>query len=391
MSDVIKQLALLKDQHYRPAGFNLFSILRKESDEVYLHSRYLAFLLNPQASHNAGSKLLELFLARMQIQGFDATQAKLQNEFRRVDILISNNQRQAVIIENKVHAPDQDDQLPRYHKSMQAERFESIQTIYLTLDGADPKDSGSKEHAPRTASYEHDIIPWLEDCLSHVDAPGVRESILQYRELLKKLTFSDQNEVYMQALKSELLKGRNVLLVKDIQKAYVEVQKDLQLKLWDEIVQCVEQSYPSMPSPERTATKEAVSRYYANRSANRFFGLYYDLGKERGGVYLELNHYLYTGYYSDAEEGSDEFACLLKLGEDSPAQDIGANGLHWMYTSTKLNLKSPSTDDLELLITAESREWFVQQVAGDLFSLWSLAVNRYAEVDNNLPLSESLR
>ena len=42
--------------------FNVFSVLRKDSDEVYLHSRFLSALLDPNGPHKLGALILNSFL-----------------------------------------------------------------------------------------------------------------------------------------------------------------------------------------------------------------------------------------------------------------------------------------------------------------------------------------
>lgn len=42
-------------------SFNLFSLLRKENEEVPLHSMFIAELLNPKGSHQQGTLYLDLF------------------------------------------------------------------------------------------------------------------------------------------------------------------------------------------------------------------------------------------------------------------------------------------------------------------------------------------
>ncbi|NWD74931.1 PD-(D/E)XK nuclease family protein [Pseudomonas gingeri] len=65
MDDFLQTMVLLRARYQRPAGFNLFSVLRNSSDEVRLHSRLLAFLLDPKATHNQGTALLNLLLKRV--------------------------------------------------------------------------------------------------------------------------------------------------------------------------------------------------------------------------------------------------------------------------------------------------------------------------------------
>ncbi|MBO0201250.1 PD-(D/E)XK nuclease family protein, partial [Vibrio alginolyticus] len=48
------------------SGFNIFSILRNESEEVALHSRFIGELLNPNGSHGQGRLFQQLFLQQLQ-------------------------------------------------------------------------------------------------------------------------------------------------------------------------------------------------------------------------------------------------------------------------------------------------------------------------------------
>lgn len=144
MDDFLQLSALLRAKYQRPAGFNLFSVLRSSSDEVRLHSRFLAFLLDPKASHNQGAALLNLLLTRVGIQNFDSSSAIVEVEYKNIDILIRNPSNQAVIIENKVYARDRDEQLWDYHQQMQGEGYRDIWTTYLTLDGAEPSQESKK-------------------------------------------------------------------------------------------------------------------------------------------------------------------------------------------------------------------------------------------------------
>ncbi len=154
----MQTVALLRAKYHRPAGFNLFSVLRSSSDEVRLHSRFLAFLLDPKASHNQGGELLKLLLERLGIEQFHVESATVLTEYQNIDILVRNASGQALIIENKIYAGDQDEQLWRYHQRMQAEGYGQIWTSYLTLDGAEPSEQSCKSLPVILISYETEII-----------------------------------------------------------------------------------------------------------------------------------------------------------------------------------------------------------------------------------------
>ncbi len=208
--------------------FNLFSILGMESLEVKTHSRFLAELLNNKGSHLRGSSFLELFIDycnqkienlnddqnnkinNINLKGINANVAveyyigkkeegTPESNFEdskggRIDILIWDNQN-ALIIENKIYAGEQDKQLIRYSNFGSSKGFDNHVIVYLTLDG-----SMSNSHKISDTdkilclSYKEDIINWLELCKREVvDYPSIREGINQYITLLKKITHQTTN------------------------------------------------------------------------------------------------------------------------------------------------------------------------------------------------------
>lgn len=185
----------------------------------------------------------------MGIQNFDSENAIVEAEYRSIDILVRNQSKQAVIIENKIYAGDQDEQLWRYHQRMQVEGYREIWTTYLTLDGAGPSEQSSKSLPVILLSYETEIIAWLKDCIPLVARePGVRESVFQYIELLQKLTSSDQGEVYMSKLKEQILQGENLFVIADINHAFKSVLADLQFDIWERMAACQASQYPYLGS-----------------------------------------------------------------------------------------------------------------------------------------------
>lgn len=95
-------------------NFNMFTILRKESDEVYLHSRFLSALLDPNGPHRLGATNLDLFLQEVN-SNFEygpkylevIPNNKNRAEYKNIDILfIDRRNKQAVIVENKIYHRD---------------------------------------------------------------------------------------------------------------------------------------------------------------------------------------------------------------------------------------------------------------------------------------------
>lgn len=371
MSDLFHAAAVLRAIHHRDPGFNLFSVLRTNSDEVYLHSRFLAFLLNPKASHGCGSALLKTLLEVLHIEDFDVETASVQAEFKDIDIFVRNAKSQAIIIENKIYHHDEDEQIYRYDQLIKRQGYTFITNLYLTLDGSEPSEQSSKGVKVDLISYETDIINWLERCVPLVarDA-GLRESVFQYIELLKKLTSTDQGGIYMSELKKKVLEGDNLLLVADIKQAYKEALIDLQDQIWVRIRTYREATYPDMPKPEDTANRDAIRNYYSKSRGNREYGLYFDLGAMTGFVYIELNHRFYFGYGLPEEAKPSERKTLRKLSDSIPGSSGKSTEMFWCYPEINIDLVALPRADLVTLRDPVKQQAIAKDLVDGMYELW---------------------
>jgi PD-(D/E)XK nuclease superfamily len=181
--------------------FNIFRLCRVNHYEN-THSTIIAEFINPNGSHGLKSKLLECLInslgGNFKITDFNFNKAIIRTEYStsegRLDILIEDNQNKAIIIENKIYAPDAINQLKRYDKYAQETYKKGYQIFYLTLfgDKASEKSGGGIEYLP--ISYKEDIINWLEKCVSiSARFPIVRETIIQYINHIKQLTNQDMD------------------------------------------------------------------------------------------------------------------------------------------------------------------------------------------------------
>lgn len=109
---LLKEAEVLYERHQagRRDPFNVFTALRSPSDEVNLHSRFLHALLdhrkpgNEQRRANLADFTKEFWPHK---PGFVPDGAKVERERHNIDILITNDSRQALAIENKIYADDQ--------------------------------------------------------------------------------------------------------------------------------------------------------------------------------------------------------------------------------------------------------------------------------------------
>lgn len=201
--------------------FNVFTTLRKEHDEVYLHSRFISNLLDPNGLHGLKShgaqELLNIIGSQFKIQSPKVTpDYENWTEDNNIDILIEGLVKDgkdcAIIIENKIFAADSNHpdrgQLQGYYQYLHTEKkydSKQIEIYYLTLDRHKPtKESLGKGHenleqlsledethnrekTVRLIDYTM-ISEWLDKLLPHVENKDVEYAIRQYRELIVKLT-----------------------------------------------------------------------------------------------------------------------------------------------------------------------------------------------------------
>lgn len=111
--------------------FNVFEAIGFIGQEL-MHSRLLAFLLDPNESHGLGTSFLEGFLQKVSEStdsvslpsgGSDLRQATVRTEVPtgdgRMDILLTDKASQwAMMIENKIATTEHSNQLDRYYRSM---------------------------------------------------------------------------------------------------------------------------------------------------------------------------------------------------------------------------------------------------------------------------------
>ena len=111
---------------------------------------------------------LKDFLLHVDVQGFELYGVEVKREWKKIDILLTNANKKALVIENKINAGDQDKQLWRYYNTLKEQDYldRNIHLIYLTLDGREPTSDSIGDLDPEkitTVAYKK-LIPWLERC-----------------------------------------------------------------------------------------------------------------------------------------------------------------------------------------------------------------------------------
>ena len=187
--------------------FNVFDVLNIVNAEIR-HSNVLAWLLDPNESHNIDDQALKFFLESIRsdvdltslINSSSKIDAEVRKEekveifhlqkARRIDISIlikSGSKRFLIIIENKIKAKDTKKQLTDYRNWAEnkfKEDYEKI-FIYLTPEGVEPED---KNEINDWISFSYEQI--LSDILNKVTpllAEGdVKRFIKQYVDTIRR-------------------------------------------------------------------------------------------------------------------------------------------------------------------------------------------------------------
>lgn len=185
----------------QPNYFEILGIAQKELQ----HSNFLAWMFDPQGSHNAGDFFLKSFLNRLPLDPKDKIAYNLANlentkifrEFKFIDLLIVNKDVKFVVcIENKIFAPKSgENQLINYHKVVE-KIWKDLKRIYVYLTPT-PRALTEEESEINyiNITYE-DILEILEDTKSSVDlAESYMPLIEDYIKNLKKNIMGISKEI----------------------------------------------------------------------------------------------------------------------------------------------------------------------------------------------------
>ena len=182
--------------------FNILRLLGLEANELH-HSTLLAHLLDPEGTHGQANIILKTFLSRIAddqphfieiCQNCDRgkwiVEAEKSTTSGRMDIAIWNRQLGVfIVIENKIYAYEQPQQLKRYGDWLvQHQRdFPTYALIYLTLRGDISQTAYGIQYI--SMSYKEDIADWLHLTMdSNPALPArVKGTLLQYLDTIERL------------------------------------------------------------------------------------------------------------------------------------------------------------------------------------------------------------
>ena len=185
--------------------FNPLKVLKVDHYEIR-HSNILAWLLNPKENHNLGDAFIKKILSEViinnenletdldvfRVQEFSYLDFEVYREWKNIDVLlVSEKNKVAVLIENKIHSKESKDQLNRYLKDVQKE-FNSMDVIpvFLSLSGEEPTNT---KYGILSYVQILKILSFITTIQKENLSPKVYDFITYYLSTLEVLTMENES------------------------------------------------------------------------------------------------------------------------------------------------------------------------------------------------------
>ena len=398
---LLQQVAII-DMKYQKiekesrSSFNIFSILRSDSDEVGLHSSFIAELLDPRGTHKMGRHFQALFFEAIDGSGescekLPIVQTEVAGTYGRIDILMRGKNAR-LVLENKIYAPDQDKQLQRYYDFFRSNYpRDKLRILYLTLFG-DPPSANSRGTVPEikieTISYRDHILQWLEACAKDCyQIPHLRESLIQYIFLVKKLTGQTISEEHKMELVNLLLQGDNLESALELEKAVADAKIEVQRLVWQELIQTLSTKGYLFNFVDQYFSKKDeghCKKFYAPRNRAKLYGIEYkiaDYNEFSLHLYLEVEHRLYYGFTAAKNGVRGKYGQEIRqkhprvqdsIRELADWDKTGENWwLAWKYTEPRVNFMTfqEAQTYAPALANPKHRKKWVEEMASQLANL----------------------
>ena len=249
-----------KDYLYEDSSrYNLLSIIEKDRDEAHIHSKVIYSLLSQNWGKIDKETFLTLFLKEIGIEDeiiynekWEVSREKeyqLDEKKARPDFVIES-QHYIYIVEMKIDADDQPEQLKNYNKIAEGEKKrknkKEYKLFYLTLDGhnASKKSTGEEENLEENQKVEYinisfteEILNWLGKCLDLVKGKENKSACInQYIATVNEILGKEKVKIKDNILKSSediktaitIYKKLNENLQKVLESFFEELNKKLE-------------------------------------------------------------------------------------------------------------------------------------------------------------------
>ncbi|MCD8409669.1 PD-(D/E)XK nuclease family protein [Tenacibaculum finnmarkense] len=389
MKNLLKKIAEISNKYENLAkvsgnNFNIFNVINLTTDEVRLHSKFIAELLNPKGTHGQDDVFLKLFVTQFDVKINTASAivtvekyigVKTETSGGYLDIFISDNKGNAITIENKIYAADQENQLVRYYNHNPNNLF------YLNLFGDDPSENSCGKLKIgddfKIISYQSDIIEWLINCRKEaVELPLLREGITHYINLIKILTGQSGTTKMNTEISHYIASSAdNLKQASLIEQNMTSAKVEIQWLFWQSLKEKMIANGLSLVE-EKNVTWQNVHNYYTkSRNKDIHYGLWVKIFEKENisihfGIEIENNIYFgftleenNTGGVSDLDKFSNYKNMVLDI---NPNYINSTYWLGWRHTQEKLNFRTFNSDAIFNLADPKKLDELTSKVAENI-------------------------
>ena len=205
--------------------YNPLKAVQNPHDEVNMHSGFIYSLLDTNGAHYQDDLFLSLFLEVLGLkEWFGSTKnAKVGKEPKDIDLYIYNDTKH-IIIENKINAKDQPNQIATLIQSVKESgvEYENIFVVFLTLKDREPCENSrtskvnkllweikggfleSKEDKKinrvgyKKVLYKNEILKWIEKCQSKSGVGNIANlnyALESYKDIVQIITNKKESKM----------------------------------------------------------------------------------------------------------------------------------------------------------------------------------------------------
>lgn len=345
-----------KEREAKGEYFSVFEYLNFSRFEEQLHTPFLRMLLDKDANHGVGKGFLQAFLDKIVEKlkpGFQYDVNSSHVEYKdvylgnneisedgtstggKIDILLHDDKKHAIIIENKFDrngnpAQDQPKQLERYYNyGKDDKKYEDFILIYLTPSGQYTSENpmGSNKITYYRMSYDlsgdkPNILFWLDECLNISNGcPRIHEVIKQYITYIKNtrqiMEGNYQNELWNLLFSDENLLDVTLNFIHDGEKIKEKIRRDFCDKLVQKAGEYGLELREQYDDNFITWNKDNIWMYFVGKKKCQsqvgfVVGYFSRTDDNNGGMLYGLS--IINGDYSNLEELKHKF----KIESDNP-------------------------------------------------------------------------
>ncbi|MCK4442652.1 MAG: hypothetical protein KAU90_11655, partial [Sulfurovaceae bacterium] len=215
-------------------------------------------------------------------------------------------------------------------------------------------------------SYSKNIKNWITRCIEKVaQKPTLRETLIQYLNLIKKLTYKSDNQGFIMEVKELLLQKDNLKTLLSIEEAIIEAKIEIQLNFWKMLISYLREAqyiftFYSIYGDRNI--KESIYKYYTKKKNRKDYGFEYQVDNNLY-FFIEIRDNIYYGFYFKEDRNVDkqiEILDKVKVEWEEP---------YWKYPNKRLNFEEFNNENILDLLDKNKKEIDIGSISDEVIYL----------------------